>query len=72
MTKVMAAVATVHAAGIMHRDLKPEDIFLVATAHGGVEPVLLDFGICKLKAAGLVVGEKSQLTGAGELLGTPC
>ncbi len=54
-------LSAVHEAGIIHRDVKPENIFLV----DGPAPFakLLDFGLARV--------EKSQITGAGLLVGTP-
>jgi len=46
MLPVIAAVAAAHAAGITHRDLKPQNIFL-ATDGRRVHPKVLDFGISK-------------------------
>ena len=73
LTPVLSAVTAVHAAGIVHRDLKPDNIFLTRRGDGSVEPMLLDFGICKLKRADVVSGEGgTQLTVAGQVVGTPC
>jgi serine/threonine-protein kinase len=71
MAKIVSAVGAVHAVGITHRDLKPANVFLVRRADGSTEPMLLDFGICKLQDPSTVVGEKSLLTQAGEVIGTP-
>ncbi|MBL9037327.1 MAG: serine/threonine protein kinase [Archangium sp.] len=62
--QVGAALQVAHAAGVVHRDLKPDNIVLVPTALGDQVKVL-DFGISKL-ADGAVV----QTTEA-TLLGTP-
>ena len=69
MLPVLSAVAAAHAAGILHRDLKPQNIFLARRRPGGVHPVLLDFGISK--AGGDAGGPVAPLTAAGEVLGTP-
>jgi serine/threonine-protein kinase len=45
--QVCEALATVHAAGIVHRDVKPENIFL-AQREGKDFVTLLDFGIARL------------------------
>jgi serine/threonine protein kinase/Flp pilus assembly protein TadD len=61
MTSVLAAT---HAAGITHRDLKPDNVFLVPDAELGERVKILDFGIAKLGATG------SGLTATGSM-GTP-
>jgi serine/threonine protein kinase len=62
---VMRAVASAHAKKVVHRDLKPDNIFL-ATAEGSpVVPKLLDFGIAK------VVTSDSGSTRTGMMVGTP-
>ena len=55
------ALATMHAAGIRHQDIKPENIFLARIAgggseHGGMLPVLIDLGVAAKEAEMIVAG----------------
>ncbi|MBA3542330.1 MAG: serine/threonine protein kinase [Deltaproteobacteria bacterium] len=68
--QMFAALDAVHVRGVVHRDLKPDNVFLVRdrTAPGSIRIKLLDFGIAKL------VGEPSTpriKTKGGVILGTP-
>jgi serine/threonine-protein kinase len=67
MLPVCSAVAAAHAAGITHRDLKPQNIFLAAGTRR-VHPKVLDFGISKGNDA---VTQAGTLTGTGAMIGTP-
>jgi len=66
MLPVCAAVVEAHKAGITHRDLKPQNIFLAVGPHV-TQPKVLDFGISK---GNEVVGA-GTLTGTGAMIGTP-
>jgi serine/threonine-protein kinase len=60
-----SALAAAHAQGIVHRDLKPANVFLLHVP-GELDFVkVLDFGISKVKSAGI------KLTHASLAMGTP-
>ena len=47
MLAVCAGVFAAHESGVIHRDLKPQNIFLARTPLGELVPKVLDFGISK-------------------------
>ncbi|EYF05966.1 serine/threonine-protein kinase [Chondromyces apiculatus] len=70
----MSAVGSAHAQGIVHRDLRPENIFLVEPGRGQVGSArikVLDFGITPLTTVDGAAARAAGLDGPGTLLGTP-
>jgi serine/threonine protein kinase len=62
---VCRALEAAHAEGFIHRDVKPENIFLTQRPAGRFGIKVLDFGITRFRA------ETSRLTKLGSALGSP-
>jgi serine/threonine-protein kinase len=45
IASIASALGAVHAAGFLHRDVKPGNVFLARREDGGVDAKLIDFGI---------------------------
>jgi serine/threonine protein kinase/tetratricopeptide (TPR) repeat protein len=64
MRRLLGTLAFVHGEGIVHRDIKPQNVFL----RDGDQPVLVDFGMAS-RSAGIMGREVLDLT--LEVVGTP-
>lgn len=65
--QILESLSEAHAKGIIHRDIKPDNVLLTATATGDELAKVTDFGIAKV-----VSGEEhTNLTTAGMVVGTP-
>ncbi|HEY0482733.1 MAG TPA: serine/threonine-protein kinase [Kofleriaceae bacterium] len=60
-------LAAAHAKGIIHRDMKPENVFVTIGPNGEDVPKLLDFGIAKVSGN----DGQNHLTRTGTIFGTP-
>ncbi len=67
MLQACEAVAEAHAAGIVHCDIKPENLFLARRAYAHPIVKVLDFGI----ARNLSAHSKTQPNAARDLVGSP-
>jgi serine/threonine-protein kinase len=65
--QILAGLEAAHALNVVHRDLKPDNVF-VTPSSGGPLLKLIDFGIAKLRAS---TEYQRGLTRAGALMGTP-
>ena len=64
---VLDALEIAHARQIVHRDIKPQNIFLARNGGGAATVKVLDFGVAKVVG----LNSEDQLTRSGTILGTP-
>lgn len=62
---ILDGLAAAHRVGIIHRDFKPENIFLVDNESARPTPKLIDFGIARIEDGA------ARTTMPGSLIGTP-
>ena len=68
VTQVLAGLAAAHEAGVLHRDMKPENVFLCDNRGRSDFVKIMDFGISKFISAH---DSNVRLTGTGKVVGTP-
>jgi serine/threonine protein kinase len=66
VNQVASGLAEAHTAGVVHRDLKPDNVFLVRTPDARVFAKVVDFGISKV-----LTTSATKLTVARAVFGTP-
>ncbi len=66
LRQICAALEKAHSRGILHRDLKPDNIYLTVDEDGKQLVKVLDFGIAKFFSS-----EGNSLTAEGMIVGTP-
>ncbi len=68
-TEMADALAAAHARGVIHRDVKPANIFLVAKPNNRWQSKVLDFGLAKVDS-GDGLDARFHITGSGATVGT--
>jgi serine/threonine protein kinase/formylglycine-generating enzyme required for sulfatase activity len=68
ISQVAKALSEAHRRGVIHRDIKPDNIFVLASDDDDLFVKVLDFGIAKRSTP---VSGQAALTATGSLLGTP-
>lgn len=63
IAEVVDALEAAHAAGVVHRDLKPQNIFLCERGRRSDYVKLLDFGISKMKESSSIVTKTNAVMG---------
>ena len=70
MQDICAGVGVAHRQGLLHRDLKPDNVIIVPPSHEGDEETakVVDFGLAKVRD----VAGATALTQTGAVMGTLC
>jgi len=68
MQQVGSGLQAAHDQGIVHRDMKPDNIFLVRQPGGGFQAKVLDFGISKIRHSTSVVTRENAVMGTPQYM----
>jgi serine/threonine-protein kinase len=69
--QILDGVGHAHAQGVIHRDLKPDNIILAAMPGGWERAKIIDFGLAKLVGDAAAAFGSNVLTSTGLVFGTP-
>ena len=67
--QVLTGLAFAHSKGVLHRDIKSENVFVSGTSPADYRCILLDFGLVKLDDSKF--GPAQKLTMVGSVMGSP-
>lgn len=67
--QVLTGLAFAHAKGVLHRDIKSENVFVSGNSPANYRCILLDFGLVKLDDSKF--GPAQKLTMVGSVMGSP-
>ena len=67
MSQICRALQVTHAKGVVHRDLKPDNVMLITQPGRAPHVKVVDYGVAKIREAAEAKGQ----TAAGSMLGTP-
>lgn len=67
--QVLTGLAFAHSKGVLHRDIKSENVFVSGNAPSNYRCILLDFGLAKLDDSKF--GPAQKLTMVGSVMGSP-
>lgn len=65
VARIADAIQAIHEAGVIHRDVKPDNVMVRIAPDGRPQPVVIDFGLVQFGAS------STRVTQAGTPLGTP-
>jgi len=67
---IVAGLAHAHTHGVLHRDVKPANVYVVTLPDGALHPRVIDFGLARFTNQERW-GEHATLTEEGTIIGTP-